>query len=55
MAAIKAAAQANRIANIATGPQRAGLNSFGAPHDGQTRSVASYPLPHFAQTGITVR
>src|SRR4029077_6361457 len=49
-----AAAQAIRIANIATGPQRGGVESGGIPHDGQTRSLASYPLPHRSQTGIRI-
>ena len=49
------APQAIRIANIATGPQRAELNSGGAPHEGQTRSVTSYPFPHREQTGIMIR
>ena len=37
------------------GPQRSGVDSGGAPHDGQTRSVTSYPLPHCAQIGISLR
>jgi hypothetical protein len=30
------------------------VESGGNPHDGQTRSLASYPLPHRSQTGIRI-
>src|SRR5215471_4661732 len=55
IAARNAAPQAIRIANIATTPQRAGANLGGAPHDGQTRSGPSYPLPQRTQIGISLR
>src|SRR5215471_8244288 len=55
IAARNAAPQAIRIANIATTPQRAGVNPGGAPHDGQTRSGPSYALPQRTQIGISLR
>src|SRR5262249_60861716 len=55
IAATNAAPQAIRIANIATGPQRSGVDSGSAPHLGQTRSVTSYPVPQRKQTGIKTR